>query len=245
MQNISRGSCHKLVPARLRPLLNRRICDLPLKIAGTPLESEVRRLYRNLASAGLEHFRPVVYLGDEWFSPEGVSAIAVPFYLADTRLRSLEAALRRDVEGGTPEWCRKLLRHEAGHAFDHAYEISRSRKWRKRWLAIFGDPGTPYAPESYRIDPGSRNFVRHLPDHYAQAHPDEDFAETFAVCVTPHLDWRRRYKGCPVVLQKLQFMTELLRFYGVKRPKETEGPNFYQASRLRRTLGQHYKKLLS
>jgi hypothetical protein len=96
-----------------------------------------------------------------------------------------------EVEGGTPPWCMKLLRHEAGHAFDHAYKLSR----RDDWKEVFGSPRTKYQPYYYEVDPGSRDFVRNVPDHYAQAHPVEDFAETFAVWLNPATDWRKRYKG--------------------------------------------------
>src|SRR6185437_10084827 len=113
--------------------LKLRICDLRIEIAGSELEPCIRQLYDELESKGLV-VRPKIYLGDEWFSPEGVPAIAVPFYLAHPRLKSLEKKLMLEVEGGTHEWCMKLLRHEAGHCFDHAYGLSRRKSWRE----IFG-----------------------------------------------------------------------------------------------------------
>ena len=122
-------------------------------------------------------FRPACYLGDEWFSPAGSPAIAIPFYLAHPRLKTLEMHQMLQVEGGTPEWCQQLLRHESGHAIDHAYRFSSRDDWR----AVFGSPETEYAPETYQPRPYSNGFVRNLPNWYAQAHPDEDFAETFAV----------------------------------------------------------------
>ena len=117
------------------------------------------------------------YLGDEWFSPAGSPAIAIPFYLAHPRLKTLEMHQMLQVEGGTPEWCQQLLRHESGHAIDHAYRFSS----RDDWHAVFGSPETEYSPETYQPRPYSKGFVRNLPNWYAQAHPDEDFAETFAV----------------------------------------------------------------
>ena len=172
-------------------LLNVRICDLGVRIEGSELEKRVREFQEELAARGVT-FRPECYLGDEWFSPEGVPAIAIPFYLAHPRLKSLEMHQMLEVEGGTAESCQMLLRHECGHAIDHAYRFSS----RKDWRGIFGSPDAEYTPETYKPHPYSRGFVRHLPNWYAQSHPDEDFAETFAVWLgaTPD-DWRQRYRG--------------------------------------------------
>jgi hypothetical protein len=198
-------------------------------------------LHRELAAAGLERFRPAVYLGDEWFSPEGVPAIAVPFYLAHPRLTALERRLMQEVEGATPTWFRRLVRHEAGHSFDHAYQISRMRAFRQ----LFGDPGRRYAPNLYKFDPDSRDFVRHLPGFYAQAHPDEDFAETFAVCITPQLEWRRRYAAWPGALAKLEFVAELIERFQDRDPSVEAGPLYFNACRMRVSLAAYYRRRLA
>jgi hypothetical protein len=234
-----------LLPSALRPLLKRRICDLPLSLKGSPVASQVRGLYRDLKEAGFQHFRPFVYLGDEWFSPEGLPVIAVPFYLADERLKKLEAKFKKSVEGGTPKECRQLLRHEAGHAFEHAFLISKNPRWRRRWEQLFGDPRQEYTPERYRSNQASLDFVVHLPDHYAQAHPDEDFAETFAVCMNPLSRWQVTYKDAPKALAKLHFVNELIRYYGKKKPKNADTTTCYDARRLRRTLATHYGRFLT
>jgi len=140
-------------------LLHKRICDLGLIIEGSELEPRIASLYAELDARGLT-LKPACYLGDEWFSPVPTPAIAIPFYLAHPRLKALELREMLEVEGGTPEWCAKLLRHECGHAFDHAYRFSARRKWRH----IFGSPGADYAPEHYRPRPYSKSFVRHLPN---------------------------------------------------------------------------------
>ena len=57
----------------------------------------------------------------------------------------------------------------------------------------------------------------HLDDWYAQSHPDEDFAETFAVWLTPGLDWRARYRDWNA-LQKLEYVDELMRSLAGKPP---------------------------
>jgi hypothetical protein len=212
-----------------------RICDLGLRLEGTEVEERVRQLHEELRTRGLT-FLPVCYLGDEWFSPSGVAAIAVPFYLAHPRLKALELHQMLEVEGGTPEWCMKLLRHECGHAVDHAYRFSE----RPRWQEIFGSPSVEYQPETYRPRPYSKSFVRHLDNWYAQAHPDEDFAETFAVWLSmPAEEWRARYKGWKAI-EKLEYVQELMQAAAGLRPQRGRGRRISEASRLKKTLGRHY-----
>ena len=161
-------------------LLAVRICDLGVCIEGSELEPRLRQFHEDLALRGVA-LRPDCYLGDEWFSPEGSCAIAIPFYLAHPRLKALELRQMLEVEGGTAEWCQMLLRHECGHAVDHAYRFSA----RPAWQAIFGSPETEYTPETYTPRPYSRSFVRHLPNWYAQAHPDEVAKSLAAVTGAP------------------------------------------------------------
>jgi hypothetical protein len=216
-------------------LLAIRIRDLGLKIEGSELEPRVATLYAELEARGLRP-RPPCYLGDEWFSPDGVPAIALPFYLAHPRLKALELHQMMEVEGGTPEWCTQLLRHECGHAIDHAYRFSS----RRTWQAIFGSPDVEYEPETYRPRPYSRSFVRHLPNWYAQAHPDEDFAETFAVWLgTPAEEWRARYAGWRA-LDKLVYVDGLMREAASKPPRVTGGRRRAEASKMRSTLARYY-----
>jgi hypothetical protein len=216
-------------------LLVLRICDLGVRIDGSDLEPRVAQLYEELAQRGLSA-RPRCYLGDEWFSPEGVPAIAIPFYLAHPRLKSLEHHQMLEVEGGTAEWCQKLLRHECGHAIDHAYRFSSRTKWRE----IFGSPHEDYAPETYRPRPYSRSFVRNLDNWYAQAHPDEDFAETFAVWLgSPKDEWRARYRGWKA-LEKLEYVDELMEVARTTLPVVKGGRRISDAEKLRTTLGRYY-----
>src|ERR1700683_4369829 len=157
-------------------LLQKRICDLGVRIPGSELEGRIAQLYEELGAHGVA-FRPVCYLGDEWFSPEGSPAIAIPFYLAHPRLKTLEMHQMLQVEGGTPEWCQQLLRHESGHAIDHAYRFSS----RDDWHAVFGSPETEYSPETYQPRPYSRGFVRNLPNWYAQADTPQNFPAPLGV----------------------------------------------------------------
>lgn len=196
---------------RLRPwtrltdeqLLATRLCDLELSVESSQIAPHVRRLYRELAARGIE-FKPHAWLSEEWFSPDGVPGIAIPFYLAHPRLERLERRVMREVEGGNSRWLMRILRHEAGHALDNAYRLRRRRRWRE----VFGPASLPY-PHRYRARPGSRRYVHHLGEWYAQAHPAEDFAETFAVWLKPKSDWRRTYAGWPA-FEKLSLVDELM-----------------------------------
>ncbi|MEO5762167.1 MAG: putative zinc-binding metallopeptidase, partial [Vicinamibacteria bacterium] len=180
------------------------MCDLGLRIEGTALEGRVKALYANLEARGLR-FRPHVWLSDEWFCPDGVPGIAIPFYLAHPRLMRLERAQMLEVEGGTPEWCLQILRHEAGHAIENAYALRR----RPGRVQAFGKTSEPY-PDHYTPRPYSKRFVVHLDAWYAQAHPDEDFAETFAVWIDPETPWRKEYKGWPA-LRKLEYVDSVMK----------------------------------
>ena len=214
-------------------LLDVRMADLPLTIEGT-LAERIQQLRSELESRDLRfplHF----YLSDEWFTHDGATAIAVPFYLAHPRLTKLEEAQMLEVEGGEHEWCMRILRHEAGHAIDNAYRL-RLRRQRRR---LFGLPTKPY-PESYSPKPYSKSFVLHLDAWYAQSHPDEDFAETFAVWLTPNSEWRPRYAGWPA-LKKLEYMDALMASI---RDTPTRVANIGEVdplAKLRKTLRQHYR----
>src|SRR5437879_3467270 len=149
-------------------LLSKRFCDLRLSIRRSPLAAHVRRLYADLERRGIA-LRPHVWLSEEWFSPDGVPGIAVPFYLAHPRLERLERRIMREAEGGNTRLLLRILRHEAGHALDNAYRLRR----RKRWRAVFGPASLPY-PARYRARPGSRRYVRHLGERDTQAPPGGD-----------------------------------------------------------------------
>jgi len=187
-------------------LLERRISTLGLHLEGTSLEPLVRQLYDELSAKGLA-FHPPCHIGDEWFVPIGIPAIFIPFFLVHDRLRALERTMMLEVEGETSEWFMKLMRHEAGHAYSYAYQLQRKTKWQR----CFGHTTEEETPNTYRPRPFSRSYVVHLEDWYAQSHPDEDFAETFAIWLTPDLDWRNRYAEWKGALQKLEYIDELMR----------------------------------
>ena len=216
-------------------LLDVRLCDLDLHIEGTDLEARIAELYGEL-EARHTRFRPFFWLSDEWFTPDGVPGVAVPFYLAHPRLARLEQNQMLEVEGGTPEWCLRILRHETGHAIDNAYNLRR----RRRRQQLFGPSSQEY-PEHYTPRPYSKSFVLHLEPWYAQSHPDEDFAETFAVWLNPTSQWREHYEGWPA-LKKLEYMDRLMREVGPQPPQVRSHRRIEPLSRLRKTLRRHYEQ---
>jgi hypothetical protein len=215
-------------------LLDVRMCDLRVSIAGSELDQRIAEVQKELDARGLT-FRPHYWLSDEWFTPDGVPGIAIPFYLAHARLAKLELAQMLEVEGGNPETCLKILRHEVGHAIDNAYRLQR-RPTRRR---LFGNPSTEY-PEYYTPKPYSKSFVQHLDHWYAQSHPDEDFAETFAVWLNPESMWAARYAGWPAQ-RKLEYMDRLMRDLAGVRPRVTSKREVDPLRRIRKTLREHYK----
>src|SRR5437762_13384134 len=198
-------------PPEARELLPRRISELGLRRERSMLEKYVQQLYAALEGKGLRKFRPGVYLSDEWAGPDREPVIGVPFYLAHPKLAELERALN-DIEDERE--IMMYLRHEAGHAFNYAYQLYET----KEWTALFGDFETPY-PENYTPVPFSRKFVRHIAGWYAQKHPDEDFAETFAVWLTPDIDWKRRYQKWPA-LKKLEYVDQCARELAETPPRK-------------------------
>ncbi len=214
-------------------LLDVRMSDFPLVIEGT-LADRVAQLRAELAHRGLR-FPLHVYLGDEWYTADGATSISIPFYLAHPRLEKLEESQMFEVEGGEHEWCMRILRHEAGHAIDNAFRL-RLRRQRRQ---VFGSPAKPY-PEFYTPKPYSKSFVLHLDSWYAQSHPDEDFAETFAVWLTPNSEWRQRYSGWKAG-KKLEYMDALMRSLADKAPRIDNPIEVDPLPKLRNTLRQHYR----
>lgn len=216
-------------------LLALRICDLGVRIEGSEIEPQLAAFHQLLDRRGIL-MRPVCYLGDEWFSPAGVPAIAIPFFLAHPRLKDLEMAQMMDVEGGDPQEFQMLLRHECGHAIDHAYRLA----GRPERAEVFGSSDADYDVETYFPRPYSKSFVQHLPNWYAQAHPDEDFAETFAIWLAEDPEhWRARYMGTRA-LQKLEYVDHLMQEIKAAPPLVKDGRLWSNAAKLRKTLARYY-----
>ena len=218
-------------------ILKLRFKNISFSISGSGVEDSIQQLHSELEAKNLT-FRPQIFLGDEWFSPEGMNAISIPFYLSNSRLKNLEKSMMLEVEGGDAQHFMKLLRHEAGHCFDHCYKFSK----RKKWSAVFGSPNIEYQPERYRPQPYSKSYVKYLDRWYAQAHPDEDFAETFAVWLDPNINWRKEYQVWPLALAKLQYV-ESLALESVKLKNSSEKGRYPSAvAKLTSTLEKYYQK---
>ena len=221
-------------------IVKSRLCDLGLQIdESSAISHHYRQLCAELDSKGLTQFRPRIYLGDEWFSPEGEPEIAIPFIFADQKLIEIERKHLFEVEGEDSAYFMKLLRHESGHAFDHAFKLSRQKKWRK----LFGSPDQDYDPDHYRPKPYSRAFVRNLDNWYAQSHPEEDFAETFATWLNPASDWKKQYARWPVALSKLNYIDEVSsQFKAIPTPSSSRNAQIYNATRMRMTFGAYLNR---
>jgi hypothetical protein len=215
-------------------LLQMRICDLKLKIPGTELESRIQTFYSELTAKGIA-FKPLCYLGDEWFCPEGCATIAIPFYLAHPRLKRLEEKMMMEVEGGAEAWCMSLLRHEMGHVLNHTYLLEKEKRWQK----LFGPPSLEYS-ESFRARPYSKRFVRHL--GLVRAEPSRgrfrrnrgDLAHAGFGLGQQYKDWK--------ALEKLEYVDSLMEKLAGKQPLVFSKTKMSEASRLRSRLALYYKR---
>ncbi len=209
------------------------IRELGLRLEGSPVERSLRRLERELKMKRLKRFQPAYYLTDEWGCPSGQPAIGVPLYLAHAELARIEKETN-DLENAGE--IMMYLRHEAGHAFNYAYRLYQLREWRD----TFGPYRRRYR-DDYRPIPFSRDYVRHLPGWYAQKHPDEDFAETFAVWLTPQMDWRRRYRGW-ACMEKLRLVDRLARECSNREPSVQRGRPDITTDEMGITVEQYFRK---
>jgi hypothetical protein len=218
-----------------RELLELPIKDLNLNLDETWLGECLNELNDELAARDLR-IRIHGWMSDEWFSPPETPGIAFPFYLAHPRLMRLERKMMLEVEGGTRRECMRLLRHEAGHVVQYAYSVHR----RRRWQTLFGRASEPY-PQYYRANPTTKRYVQYLRRWYAQCHPDEDFAETFAVWLTPRYNWRKRYADWPA-LEKLEYVDELMGELAGERPAPQKRFQVDPIAKLKGTLAEHYEQ---
>jgi hypothetical protein len=216
-------------------LLRLRFKDLRVDLRQTSLTDELSALHDELVRRNIS-FKPHAWLSTEWFSPDGIPGIAIPFYLAHPRLSHLERQLMGEVEGGTRRSRQRILRHEAGHAIDTAFGLRR----RARWRELFGPASRRY-PQAYRVRPVSRRHVQHLGHWYAQSHPTEDFAETFAVWLQPKARWRRDYAGWPA-LNKLEYVDELMHEIAGQRARNGKREIAAPLNENQRTLAEHYRR---
>jgi hypothetical protein len=216
-----------------KELLRARFCDLPIRLKGTLVEQRAQLVFAELADRRIK-VRPSIWLSEEWFNPDNVVGFAIPFYLAHPRLIRLERRLMLEAEGVAEKECLRILRHETGHAIDEAFQLYRTREY----ADVFGSPRRRY-PTSYAVTPRSRNHVLHLNSWYAQAHPVEDFAETFAMWLRPKRSWRRQYRDWPA-LRKLEAVDAWMTERREQQPVLAMRIAVDELSSNERTLGEHY-----
>jgi hypothetical protein len=212
------------------------IRDLGLTIEGTRLEPLLAEFQEELRRAGLTRVRPRFYLSTEWGVPFETVAIAIPFYLARPDLTALHVERTGHLEGFDRADILRYLRHEMGHVVTYAYRLYDDEEWVK----YFGSITQPYS-EDYRPEPFSRRYVRHLPGWYAQKHPDEDWAETFAVWMTPGLDWRAEYGGWPVAAAKLAYCDRTMLRLVEREPEVTDASLDEDVGEIEYSLDQYYR----
>ena len=213
------------------------IRDLGLTIEGTRLEPILAEFEEELRHAGITRVRPRWYLSTEWGVPFETIAIAIPFYLAHPDLTALHAERVGHVEGFDRADILRYLRHEMGHVLNYAYRLYDDEEWVKH----FGSITQPYS-EEYRPEPFSRRYVRHLPGWYAQKHPDEDWAETFAVWMTPGLDWRAEYGAWPIASAKLAFVNRTMAALRDREPQVTNAEVEEDVGDIEYSLDHYYGK---
>jgi hypothetical protein len=221
--------------------MNRPLNELNLKIEGSGLEKLIQRLHRELDQKGIV-FKPKCYLTDTWGCPNKVPAIGIPFYYADPTLAKIEDGIRGGLED--EHELMMSLRHEAGHAINYAYCLYE----RPEWQEIFGRFTEPYR-DYFHPNLQSKEFVKHLYQQvgkysgriYAQKHPDEDFAETFAVWLTPRSGWRQKYRNWGA-LKKLKFVDRMMNSIRARKPIVTNGGLINPINSLNFTLLEYYNK---
>jgi len=215
-------------------LLSTRICNLPLKIGGV-LRECILEHYEELKKKNIR-FRPRYYLGadidDAWGCVNETICVEIPFYLANRELMRLHEEYYADVEGR--EEIMKILRHETGHAINYAYKLHARRDWK----SIFGDFSKRY-PKTYGSQPWSKKHVHHLDLVYAQRHPDDDWAESFAVWITPGINWRKQYRGWDAI-EKLIYVDIVMKGITHTRPLVRKIAYDRPAKKERRTLAGLY-----
>jgi len=220
-------------PPEIADILAKPIKELGLKLEGSPLDRYVQKLYQELERKGIRKFRPLCYLTDEWGCPSGEPVIGIPFYLADRKLARLEKEMN-DLEDERE--ILMYLRHEAGHCFNYAYMLFDTEPWRK----LFGDYSKPYR-DDYKPQPFSRKYVVNISGWYAQKHPDEDFAETFAVWLTPSSDWQKRYAGWGA-MKKLQYVENTVQKLGRTEPTVQLDSKDIAVDEMEETVLDHYRQ---
>jgi len=221
----------------LQKLLSTRVCDLQLESQDVLAEC-LAQVGAELRAKGMT-FVPQYYLGDDdfWTTDRAIS-VNIPWYLANSILWQM---VNDHLFEYTRDEVLMYLRHETGHAVNYAFELWK----RKDWTQTFGDFRRSYR-DVYNANPWSHDYVRHLHRagmyHYAQKHPDEDFAESFAVWLDPSSRWRRRYRDWQVAVTKLEYVDRIVDLEGACRGTPTNQRTGSQApyGEIKETVAEYF-----
>ncbi len=192
------------------------ICDLTLSFEGNGLATAMNALRDEVRAKGLQ-FWPNWYFGDDdfWTTDRAIS-VNVPWFLGDDIVRLAVASRGTQY---TDDDLLRILRHEYAHALLYAFE-----GWKHwHWVQAFGDFDKEYTEDWEPDASKDADFVAHLDRpgtggllHYAQKHPDEDWAETFATWISG--EWQAQMEtGSDLRKKKILTVQDLVSrgfFYG-------------------------------
>ena len=214
-------------------LLKLKISDLPLNIKKSYVYPYILQVIEELKNHKI-NFKMNMWFADEWFVADDTVGMGVPFYMLDLKLIKMEKKHVGFVDGETKQECLNIIRHEIGHVLDNAFKIRQREDFKK----IFGDAAKKY-PKSYDYKKYSKKFVRNIKDGYAQGHPVEDFAETFAVWLDPNSCWKSKYKLWPAY-KKLLYVDKLIKGFKNKKQVVFKKESFDLAADSKITLKKYY-----
>jgi len=210
-------------------LLTTPLNRLGLNIEASCLADAVRLGLADLKRVGINKLQPHFYLSTGYGTVAGTTSIALGFYDCDDLLRELNRE-HRGFEYSDEDRV-NLVRHELGHAFSYAYKLYRRKDFREMFNVRGNYFNTYPVTNRYieRANPWSRDYVNPGGDHYAQKHPDDDFAETFCVWLTPRHNWRRVYRLYPGALRKLEYVDQIVKELRRQAPVIDQAPNEFEA----------------
>jgi hypothetical protein len=198
-------------------LLSTPIHALDLSMKDAIFGQAIPVVREELRRAGLTKLDPIFYISTGYGCIAGQPLIALGFYDFHPLLKDLNQEYRGWRYSDADIF--DLLRHECGHAFCYSYKLYRRRDFRELF-DVHGNFFNTYPDkDKFTYNPWSRDYVNPNGDHYAQKHPDEDFAESFTVWLTPRSHWKSVYKRYPRALRKLQYVDKIVKELGRKPPE--------------------------
>lgn len=219
-----------------RALERLKYLDVPISELSSKISGNFLKLIKQVEAEAARKkikFKPEYYLGIGWGCVNKSVSIEIPFWFQNETLTAIEDEMAYDGVENESE-IKMGLRHEFGHALNYAYKLYLDAEWRK----LFGNFNKKYS-DYYRFNPWSKRHVKHLPDYYAQKHPDEDWAETFAVWLTPGSNWRRIYAKTPA-LQKLLYVDKKMDEIAGKEPLNKRIKRDAPIEKARMTIREFY-----